>query len=160
MKVAELMKIAPILEPEDHAAGVDCDSINMANYERVAFVFLFGELTGDAVLTVSEGATEGTKTTAIDFHYRATSTDLKSEGGDELDSETLMDQSSDSGLTLTAATFEDRMVVVEIDARDLTGGLEWVTPSLSSAASELLVSCVALCYGPRYGGDVPAPAIS
>ncbi len=160
MKVAELLKIAPVLEPEDHQAGVDGDSINMANYERVAFVFTFGELTGDAVLNIYEGASEGTKTTALDFNYRATSTDLKNEDGDELGSETLMDESEDSGLTLTAATFEDRMLVVEIDARELTDGLEWVTPELSSAASELFVSCVALCYGPRYGGDVPAPAIS
>lgn len=160
MKVVELMKIAPVLEPQDHNAGVDVDSINLANYDSVAFVFTFGELTGDATLNIYEGATEGAKTTAKDFYYRATGTDLKSIGGDTLGSETLMDESVDSGLTLAAATYEDRMLVVEIDGSDLTGGLEWVTPELSSAASELFVSCVAVCYGPRYGGNVPAAAIS
>lgn len=155
MRFGEEYKIVPVIEPEDHAAGVDGDSVSLENYDHVAFVFLFGELTGDAVLTINSGATAGTKTTAETFNYRATSADLKVADGDKLG-----DESTSSGLTLTAATYEDRMLVVELDASEVTDGQEWITPSVSSAASEEFVSCFAILGKPRYAQNVPPTAIA
>jgi len=102
MRLCEQTKIVPMLEPEDHAAGADCDSVSLENYSHLTLIFTFGELTGDAVLTVNSGASAGTKTTAETFNYRATSADLKNASGDALGSE-----STSAGLTLTAATYED-----------------------------------------------------
>lgn len=154
MRLCEQTKIVPILEPEDHQAGVSGDSVNMANYGHVTFIFLFGELTGDAVLTIASGATDGTATTAETFNYRATAADLKAVAGDTLGTE-----ATSAGLTLTAATYEDRMLVVELDADELTTGQPFVTPAISSAGSEVFASCVAILSQPRYASDVPPSAI-
>lgn len=153
--LAQASKIVPILEPQDHQAGVDGDSVNTSRYNHWAFIFLFGELTGDAILTVNSGATAGTKTTAETFRHRATSTDLKNAGGDTLGAE-----STSAALTLTAATYEDRMLVVEIDADELTAGQPWITATLSAAASELFVSITGVGMQATYLQDVPPTAIS
>lgn len=154
MRLCEQTKIVPILEAEDHQAGVDGDSVNMANYNHVTFIFLFGELTGDAVLTISSGAADGTKTTAETFSYRATAIDLKTAGADTLGTE-----ATSAALTLTAATYEDRMLVVEMDADEFTPDQEFITPAISSAGSEVFCSCVAILSEPRYASDVPPSAI-
>ena len=65
--LAQATKIVHVLEPQDHNAGVDGDSINTSLYNHITFIFLFGELTGDAILTVNSGATAGVKTTAETF---------------------------------------------------------------------------------------------
>lgn len=153
--LAQATKIVPILEPQDHQAGVDGDSVNTAVYNHVAFILLFGELTGDTILTINSGATAGAKTTAETFRYRATSTDLKNAGGDTLGTE-----ATSAALTLIAATYEDRMLVVELDADELTEGQPWVTLTLSAAASELFVSITAVMMQASYLKDVPPTAIS
>lgn len=153
MRLCERFKVAPILEPEDHAAGVDGDSINMAECLHLMLVIVFGELTGNAVLKIYEGATEGAKTSALTFSYRATSADLKNASGDTLGSET-----TSAELTLTAATYEDRMIVVEIDPRELADGYDWVTPEVSSDASEEFAAIIAIAV-PRYAEDVPPTII-
>jgi len=155
MRLCEQTKIVPMLEAEDHAAGADCDSVSLENYGHVTLIFIFGELTGDAVLTVNSGATAGTKTTAETFNYRATAADLKAASGDALGSE-----ATSAALTLTAATYEDRMVVVEMDADEFTDGQQWITPAISSAASECFAACIAILSKPRYGQAVPPTAIA
>ncbi|WP_455387487.1 hypothetical protein [Petrachloros mirabilis] len=154
MRFCEEHKIVMILEAEDHAAGVDGDSVNMENYGHVTFIILFGELTGNAVLTINSGATDGTKTTAETFNYRATAADLKAAAGDTLGTE-----ATSAALTLTAATYEDRMVVVEMDADEFTDGQPFVTPALSADASELFASITAILSQPRFAKQTPPTAI-
>ncbi len=155
MRLAEQTKIVHVLEPQDHGAGVDGDSVSMENYSHVTFLIPFGELDGDAVLTINSGATAGTKTTAETFNYRACATDHKSAGGDLLAAET-----TSAALTLTAATYEDRFIVVEMDADEFTDGQQWITPTFSSDATNLFVSVMAILSKPRYGQNVPPTAIA
>lgn len=157
MRLAEETKIVPILEPEDHNAGVDGDSVSMENYGHATFILLFGDLTGDAVLKFYEGDAAGSKDNALTFSYRATSTELKNDDGDELGAE-----STSAALTLTAATYENMMLVVEIDdsETDQSNAYKWITPEISSAASEELVSIVAIMSKPRYAQNVPPTATS
>ncbi len=151
MRLAEQNKIVFCVQPEDHqSAGIDGDSVSMENYSHVAFIILFGELTGNAVLKVYSGATVGAKTTAETFNYRACATDMKSSGGDLLAAET-----TSAALTLTAATYQDRFIVVEMDADEFTDGQPFVTLEFSSAASELLVAVTAILSKPRYRQNVP-----
>lgn len=154
MRLAEQHKIVFCIQPEDHqSAGIDGDSVSLENYSHVTFIFVFGELAGDAILTINSGATAGTKTTAETFNYRACASDMGGAGGDLLAAET-----TSAALTLTAATYEDRFIVVEMDADEFTDGQQWITPNLSSAASELLVACVAILSKPRFGQNVPPTA--
>lgn len=147
MRDSQRAHYVPVLEPQDHQAGVDGDSIHMGKGQGICFCVLFGELTGDAVLKVYSGATAGTKTTAETFHYAATAADLKVASGDVLAA-----FSTSAALTLTAGTYEDRMLIVEIDHDDVTDAQPWVTLEFSSDASELFVSVSARVL-PRYGGD-------
>lgn len=155
MRLAEQNKIVHILEPEDHNAGVDGDSVSLENYDHVTFIINFGELTGDAILTINSGASAGTKTTAETFNYRACATALKNAGGD-----LLADETTSAALTLTAATYEDMFIVVEMDADEFTDGQQWITPTLSSAASEIFASIIAILSKPRYAQNVPPTAIA
>ena len=98
-------------------------------------------------------ATAGTKTSAETFRYRACATALKTALGDLLAAET-----TSAALTLTAATYEDMFIVVEIDADELTTP-PWVTLEFSSAASEILVSVTGILTEPRYASDAPPTAI-
>jgi len=84
MRLCEQHKIVPILEPQDHQAGADGDSVSLENYAHVTFVFLFGELTSDATLKIQSGASAGTKTTEETFSYRYTAADLKNATADNL----------------------------------------------------------------------------
>ena len=156
MRLAEQHKIVFCIQPEDHqSAGISGDSVSLENYNHVTFIFVFGELTGDAILTIASGAEAGTATTAETFNYRACATDMKSAGGDLLAAE-----ATSAALTLTAATYEDRLLVVEMDADEFTNGQQWITPAISSAASELFVACVAILSEPRFGQNVPPTAIA
>jgi len=155
MRLCETVKKIPVIEPQDHAAGVTGESICMKDAAHLTLTFLFGELTGDATLIIYEGATDGAETSALTFSYRYTGADLKNDEADTLGSE-----STSAELDLTAATFEDRMLVVEIDANELTDGYDWVTPVISSDATEEFVSCEAELSGLRYAEDVPPTAIS
>lgn len=144
----------PVLEPQDHQAGVSGDSINLGKGHSVTYCILFGELTGDAVLTFASGATAGTATTAETFHYAVTAADLKAASGDVLGA-----FSTSASLTLTAATYEDRMLIVEIDHDDITDGQPWITPAISSAGSEVFAS-ISARVTPRYAGDQSATVIA
>jgi len=154
-RISETHQFIPVLEPADYEAGIDFDSVHMGREHSLSVAIAFGAITGDAVLTVNTGATEGTKTTAVAFNYRFGGGDFKAASADILGAPVAV---SSTGLTLTAATFDHRMIVIEIDADAVTDGQPWVTLSLSNAASVLLASAVAVGK-PRYQGRTATTAI-
>jgi len=156
MRLSEQFGIVPVIEPENHqASGVDGDSVSMENYGHVTFIFLFGEMGGTPVLIIYEGAAAGDKTTPLTFSYRYTAADLKNATADQLSAE-----ATSAALDLAHGTFEDRMLVVEIDATELTDGYPWVTPEIDDAGTEVFVACVAIMSKPRYSEDVMPTAIA
>ena len=139
-------KFAPIyvLKPGDHQAGVAGDSIHMGRVSMVAFFLQFASLTGDAVLTVKSGATEGTETTAETFRYRLADAAQAAATADQFG-----DWATSSSLTLTAATYQNKLLIVEIDNDVLTADQPWITMALDATASALNASIVAVGT-PRY----------
>ena len=134
----------PVIKPGDHQAGIAGDSINMGRLRRVVFHIMFGSLTGDAVLTITSGATAGTATTAETFGYMLGAQAQGTDGAD-----TFGTRATSSSLTLTAASYQNRLLVCEIDASSLTTGQPWVTLAFSAAADALNAAVTA--YGfPRY----------
>ena len=147
MNQSEIKKVAPLLMSTDINAGVDADSVNMAKAFRAMFVILFGTLAGDAVLTLNSGATDGVKTTALTFKYALGSAALGSAGCDVIG-----DTTSAATLTLTAATYTDKMLIVEIENDKLTEGEPWLTLALSDAADS--GPCTIMCLlDPRHTKD-------
>lgn len=152
-RLSEQFNVAYVLKPADHQAGVSGDSIHMGRVFRAMFVLQFNALTGDAVLTMSSGASEGTETTSETFRYRLADADQASASAD-----TYADWATSSSLTLTAATYDNRTLIVEIDSDDLTDGQPWLTLVLSSAASGLNVAVVAIA-DPRFRANDPLTII-
>lgn len=151
MRLSENHGIVYVLKPGDHQAGATGDSFKLTNYRHVCFEVAFATLTGDAVLTVKSGASAGTETTAETFHYRLADADQGGAGAD-----TFGDWTNSSSLTLTAATYSDRILLIELDADEITDGQPWLTFAFSAAADALNASVVAILSEPRYGAhDMP-----
>ncbi|MCI0438710.1 MAG: hypothetical protein L0177_06210 [Chloroflexi bacterium] len=118
---------------------MDGDSFRMRFYENATFLIAFGTLTGDAVLKFYAGATNGAKTTAIPFKYRLAS----AVQGNATDADAFGSESqavAADGLTLTAATYQNKHLVVEVNAFDMdaNSGQAWLTMELNAAALAIL----------------------
>ena len=150
MRLCELTKIVPILAIADHTAGVTMDAFCMKNFGRATIVFTFAALTGDYVLTVTQGATAAANTAALAFDYSYTSTNINSDGAETLGT---MATDADGVLTLTDGTYDNRMLVVEIDGKSLTDGYDWVDMRLSSAGAGYATALLILSE-PRYASDI------
>jgi hypothetical protein len=153
-RASETLSLPYILKPGDHQAGVDGDSVHMGRVFSLAFLIQFGALTGDAILSIYSGATNGTKTTQATFRYRLASAVQGSANGDQFAA-----WATSSALTLTAATYQNKLLVVEIDSADLADGQRWATLEFSSAASALNASVVAVGR-PRHAANNPPTVIT
>ncbi len=147
-RLVENANIVYVLKPGDHQAGVVGDSINAGKVHSLAFLLQFGALTGDAILSIYSGATAATKTTQETFRYRLADAVQGSATAD-----TFGAWATSSALTLTAATYQNKMLVVEIDSDELTDGQNWCTLDLDSTASALNASVAAVCE-PRIRANV------
>jgi len=156
MKLAENKKIVPVLALDTIGSGGDFDSINMSKYHHCTFIITFGTLVGDGVLTINSGATNGAKTSALTFRYARGGAAIGSASCDVLAADT-----SAATLTLTAATYTDFMLIVEVDASemDVANGEYWLTGSLSNAGTSGAMDAVAI-LDPRYTSDRSATALA
>ncbi len=156
MKLPEEKKIVPVLYTADYNDGVDFDSINMKNFHRCTFVIGFGAIAGDAVLTVHSGATDGAKTSALTFHYAFGGAARGSANCDVLAAD-----ATSAALTLTGTSYDNYMLIVEVDAADMdtANDEEWLTASISDAGSSGVAFAFAILE-PRYTGNCSASALA
>ena len=152
--ISEANNVPYLVKPGDHQAGVDCDSVFMGRIFELEIMVQFGSLTNDAVLTLNSGATDGVKTTAETFRYRLADATQGSDNADQFG-----DWASSSSLTLTAATYQNKLLILSISAAALTDGQPWLTLSFSSAASALNASVV-LMGRPRYASSNPKTVLA
>lgn len=125
------------------------DSINMGKLHRLMLVISFGALTGNPVLTLKSGATDGVQTTSETFRYRLADADQGSALADNYG-----DWATSSSLTMTGTTYDNRTVIVEIDSDELTDGQPWLTLEFSNVTT-LNVAVIGIGE-PRFeANDVP-----
>lgn len=143
-------------KPADYGgAGVDLDSFKLTDFRRSTSILQFGALTGDSVLKAYAGATAGAKTTAVWFKTRLADADQGSDDADQFGDRSTV-ASASSGLTLTAATYDNRTLLVEIDQAELPDGEPWVTIELDATASVLPLAAVTVLQDARHiAEDVP-----
>lgn len=142
MRLSEAFQFIPVVEAKDYgSAGVDFDSVHIGRLNALSFAINFGAITGNSILKVSTGATEGTKTTDMAFKYRFGGGDFKAASADILNDPTSV---ASTGLTLTAATFDHRLIVIEIDVDAMTDLQPWVTVSIDATATVMLAGGVAV----------------
>ena len=156
MRLSEQVGIVYVAESDDYAgAGVTGESINTENCTHVTYLCQFGDITGNSVLTVKSGASDGTQTTSETFYYRPAGADILNTSADVYAAET-----SATTLTLTAATYNDTLLILEVPVAELTEGQPFLTLALSAVANPLEFSCVAILSGMRYKGSSMPSAIA
>lgn len=160
MRLAEDYKIVPVGVPLDlnSAATVDTDSINMKNFHRATFIIGFETLaTESAVLTAYSGATDGACTSQLYFKYAFGSAAAGSANCDVLAAETLVNT-----LTITHTTYDNYMLIVEIEAdrMDRENAEEWLTLRFTDpggATGEVQVFAI---LEPRYSKNLSITALA
>jgi len=139
--------LVPMIEPGDKEAGIDSETILLGSASLVSLLLQFGAVTGDAVLKLYSGATAGAKTTALAFTYRLSAAAYKAAAADTYGADVAV---ASTGLTLTAASFANRTMVIDLEVAAMTADQPWLTAELSAAATVLFVSAVAALGGSRY----------
>jgi hypothetical protein len=149
MRFLDRFAVIPVIEAKDYgSAGITGDSFQMGKGASVSFLFNFGAITGDSTLIISSGLTLAAITTGIAFRYRlATSVYKGVATADQYDAAVAV---ALTGLTLTAATFKNRTMIVDIDSAEMPDANVYLTAVISATATIMLVSCLAVISADRY----------
>ena len=154
MRLSESLILIPLFEPKDKTASAYVsDAVDLGKLQGFTAVLQFGAITGDSVLTVYADATAALATaltTAVAFKYRFAAADFKVDLADQLGDPIAV---LPTGLTLTAATFDHRVIEIEIDPDTLGSSAHWVAFNLSSVGNPLLVAGLGIGR-PRYAGHL------
>jgi hypothetical protein len=151
--ISQELKIVPLLSSADINAGVDSDSVNMAGVKSASFLLVFGPSYGGAnpaIIKLYSGVTDGAKTTAMTFNYRYGGAAIKSSNADVLTA-----IATSAALSIARATMVSRLLVIEINADQITDGHQYLTVEVGaeSDAGEL---CIIALLDPMFrspGGD-------
>jgi hypothetical protein len=139
--MSESFAYVPLLEPKDKtAAAYVSDAVDMGKYSTFTAYIIIGAVTGDSILTVNADTTSALATaltTPIIFKYRLSAGAFKAASADVFGEPTAV--ATVAGLTLTAGTYANKTVAIEIDS-DTLGSARWVTFNLSSAGNPMLVA--------------------
>jgi len=148
MQLAQVAKIVGCVAPIDNGgvARLGCH-VNFSKFEHVTWIIYTGVTGNTSVLTMLAGTDAlGTGGVAMGFSY------YLSTGGAPLVAEvaSALVTVGAGGYTI-AATDDDEVLVVEMDASELVAPLTnyYVGPNLGAAAAALQ-SAVAICFWPRY----------
>ena len=150
--------IVPLTDQDgvEITANTELDSVALNKYQHATIVILFSTtLTGDNVLTVERGATDSADTSDATFHYRVGGATFTTATG----SDVLAADATSAALTLTAATYQDKMLVLELDADEM-GGYDWLTVDFDGAASAGTCTAVAILSNPRYAEAILDTALT
>jgi|APSaa5957512622_1039677.scaffolds.fasta_scaffold00642_12 hypothetical protein len=161
MKFPEIYKVVPIASDMDVSASATnpCDSINMKNYHHATFLVNLQTLGGAALYCeVYSGATDGALTSALTFHYAFMGAAALAANADVLAAD-----ATSAALVIAHATYDNYMLVVEVDASDMdvANGENWLTLSFPDTATGATgnLSAVAILE-PRYTGNRSLTALT
>jgi len=158
MRLAEEKKIVPIMSIGNLAGGATLagDSINMKKYHRCTFLVMHHALGGAANnILIYSGATAAATTTAETFHYAFGGAATESASADVLAAD-----ATSADLTV-ASTYDNYMLVCEVDAKTMTDGQPWLTFTCADTASGATggMSVFAILE-PRYTSDRSLTALT
>jgi len=154
MRMSESLIFVPLFEPKDKTGSAYVsDAVDLGKLDGFTAYLQFGAITADSVLTVYADATAAlatSLTTAIAFKYRLAAADYKVDLADQLGDPIAV---AAAGLTLTAATFDHRLIAIEIDPDTLGAAAHWVAFNFSSVGNPLLMAGLGIGR-PRYAGHL------
>ncbi len=131
MRLSETYKKVPLLASANINAGVDSDSINMKDFHAASFDIIFGPsyAGAGAIIKLFSGVSVGAKTTAMTFAYRYTGGAIKAASADILTTE-----ATSAALQIATATMVNRLLVIEVDASQMTLDHSWLTMEIGAEA--------------------------
>ena len=149
MRFLDRFALVPVIEAKDYgSAGITSDSFKMSEGASFALLISFGAITGDSTLIIYGGATLAAVTTALAYRYRLATGVFKAVAdADQYDAAVAV---AATGLTLTAATFKNRTMVIDLDAAELADTKPYITAVVSSTATVLLMSALVVISADRY----------
>jgi len=159
-RLSEELQFGYLIESVSKAAtAVATDAVDLSRFSAITFGFAFGAITGNSVLTCYPGSTNAIAAakseTAIAFKYRLAAADCSNTLADTYGDETAVLY---TGLTLTATTFDHKIMLVEFDCDQMTTTNRFLVFSLSNIANPILIS--AWFVGkPRYPGHTGVTAL-
>lgn len=141
------------------AADNKCASINMSTFHKATFIVNFQELGGAAIYVKAfSGAADAAITSALTFRYALGQAAYGSSDSDVLD-----DWATSANLSIAHATYDNYMLVVEVDAKsmDLANNENWLTLDFADTDTGATgnVSVVAILES-RYGSNQSASALA
>lgn len=156
--LSEMKKIVPVMNSTDVSTGTDCDSINMAGYHKATFIFTFGAVTTDITITPKSGATAGAKTTAVPSNYAAGGAVIGTAVASSTASCDVLGAWTATATTVPLTAASNKMLVVEIDAAEMTAAEPWLTLTVAAGTGGIC-HCVAILQ-PRYTGNRSATCLA
>ena len=136
----------------------ETDLVNLGKYGHCCWVISLGTMTGGSGFTMKmyESATSTGAGTARGFYYRKVAGVFGTTACDDMGTLTYS-----TSLTITS-TEDNKYYVVEVDNKELTDGYEFCSLGLAptTGVSAIDGEILAIVGEPRYGGDIPASAIS
>ena len=131
------------------------DSINMSGFHKATFIITFNTLaSGNNVLTVVGGAATSTYTTAVYFNYAIGGAVVGTAVANSTAScDVLAGWTNAATLTLTAATYTNKMLVVEVEASSMADGEDWLSLVFTYAATTTGNASVIAILEPRYASN-------
>ena len=158
-RLSESLAIVPMMEPKDKtAAAYVSDAVDLSLFNSFTIIISLGAITGNTVLTVYQDATAALATaltTAVAFKYRLSAADFKATTADQWGEPTAV---LSTGLTMTATTFDHRLVAIEIDPDTLTTTQRFVAFNMDATGNPLLVSAIGIGES-RYPGHLIPTAV-
>lgn len=142
------------------AASNLSDSINMRDYKRATFLIQLADIgTASPVLIAYSGASDAACTSALAFRYAFGSTAQGTALCDVLADWTDCEA---TGLTLTYGTYDNYLLVVDIDASemDMANDEEWLTLDFTDPGGATGQAIVIAILEPRYACNQSATAIA
>jgi hypothetical protein len=155
-QLSQVAKIVGCFPPTDQTGSTTAGKIvGLQEYNHVTFLVYIGNLAGNMTLTVKKCDNNVPDTAAaIAFNYRKASAGAATHS--ELDG--ALTAASTSGITIAAASDDNKIFAIELDADEI--GEPYVQVALTSpGAAAALVTIIAILTQPRYAKDIPPSAI-
>jgi len=157
--LTENFKIVPCGVDVDINSAADnkADSINMAKYHKCTFIIQYEDMgTADHIVKVFSGATDAALDSAVTFNYAFGSAAQGSANCDVLTA-----WASSAALTVAHGTYDNFMLIVEVDAAamDTANGEEWLTLDFNDPGNATGRAIVFAVLQPRYSGNLSPSAL-
>ena len=155
----EKYKIVPIANDLALTANPTMfDSINMKNFHRATIVIQTHTLGGgDPTLTCLSGITQGVKTSTLYFTYAFAGSTVLGATADVLAADACVNT-----LVIAHATYDNWMLIVQVDAADMdmANQEEWLTLNFADAGATTGNASAIALLEPRYTGALSATALA